>query len=64
TETATPEPTNTPTITPTPTATPTPIDVVEVMTENLPPILVGLSIMLVVVVLGAGLSLVRGPRDI
>jgi hypothetical protein len=70
TETATPAPTDSPTITltpsvtPTPTVTPTPIDVVQLVYTNLPPVFVGASALLVVVIIAAGISVIRGPRDI
>lgn len=62
TYTATPEPT--PTVTPTPTNTPTPIDVAAVVSASLPPVLVTVSVLMVAVIFMAGLSIVRGPRDI
>ncbi|MEZ4735372.1 MAG: hypothetical protein R3E79_50410 [Caldilineaceae bacterium] len=62
TDTPTPEPT--PTNTATPTNTPTPIDVVAVVAAGLPPVLIVLSLFMVAVILVAGISIVRGPRDI
>ena len=70
--TETPVPTNTPvptetpppTATPSPTITPTPIDIGEVIYTSLPPVFVGAGVLLFVAVLAAGLSIVRGPRDI
>lgn len=62
TYTATPE--STPTITPTPTNTPTPIDVAAVVSASLPPVLVAVSLFMVAIIFMAGLSIVRGPRDI
>ncbi len=62
TETPTPEPT--PTMTATPTNTPTPIDVAAIVYSSLPPVMVGVSVLLVAVIVMAGLSIVRGPRDI
>jgi hypothetical protein len=70
TATATPSPTDSPTTTatpttaPTPTQTPTPIDVVAVIYKNLPPVFVGASVLLFAVIIAAGVSIVRGPRDI
>jgi hypothetical protein len=70
TVTDTPAPTETPTLvqtatnTATPTITPTPVDVVQVIYTNLPPVFVGASVLLVVVIVAAGISVVRGPRDI
>jgi photosystem II stability/assembly factor-like uncharacterized protein len=70
TVTATTPPTETPTTpptataTPSPTVTPTPIDVVQVIYTNLPPVFVGASVLLVVVIIAAGISVIRGPRDI
>jgi hypothetical protein len=56
----------TPTVTetPLPTATREPIDVAEIVSVTLPPVFVGAGVLLVFVVVAAGLSLVRGPRDI
>jgi photosystem II stability/assembly factor-like uncharacterized protein len=64
--TATPPPTLTPTVTltPLPTATSEPIDVGALISVTLPPVFVGAGVLLVFVVVAAGLSLVRGPRDI
>jgi hypothetical protein len=64
--TATPPPTLTPTVTltPLPTATREPIDVTELVSATLPPVFVGAGVLLVFVIVAAGLSLVRGPRDI
>ena len=56
--------TPTPTTTPTATATRVPIDVAKVVYASLPPIFVGASVLLVVVIVAAGMSVVRGPRDI
>jgi hypothetical protein len=64
TVTGTPTDTPTPTLTPTPTETPVPIDIGEVVYTSLPPVFVGASILLFIVILAAGLSVVRGPRDI
>ena len=72
TPTQTGTPTNTPTVTetptatltPTPTSTRVPIDVGKVVYTSLPPVFVGASILLVFVIVAAGLSVVRGPRDI
>lgn len=63
-DTDTPAPTATPTITPTPGPTPTPIDVAKAVYETLPPVFVGASVLLVLMIIGAGLSVIRGPRDI
>lgn len=64
--TATPTalPTMLPTLTPTPTMTRTPIDVAAVIYTNLPPVFVGASALLFVVIIVAGISVIRGPRDI
>lgn len=62
TYTATPAPT--PTVTPTPTNTPTPIDVVAVVSASLPPVLLAVSVLMIAVIFMAGLSIIRGPRDI
>ena len=64
TETETPEPTTTatPTLTPTPTATP--IDIAKEVYQNLPPIFVGMSALLILLIISAGVSIARGPRDI
>jgi len=72
TPTATPTPTLTPTPTstatpadtPTPTLTPVPIDIGEAIYSSLPPVFVGASVLLVVVIFAAGIAVVRGPRDI
>ena len=64
TATFTPMPTNTPEPTPTSTPTRVPVDVVALVQTTLPPVFAGASILLVVVVIAAGLSVVRGPRDI
>lgn len=53
-----------PTDTPLPTATREPIDVGEIVSVTLPPVFVGAGVLLVFVIVAAGLSLVRGPRDI
>jgi hypothetical protein len=64
--TATPTVTALPTVTetPLPTATREPIDVGQLMAVTLPPVFVGAGVLLVFVIVAAGLSLVRGPRDI
>ncbi len=64
TVTDTPTPESTPTHTATPTNTPTPIDVAAIVYSSLPPVIVGVSVLLVAVIVMAGLSIVRGPRDI
>lgn len=61
-ETATP--TESPTATPTLTPTPTPIDVGKVVYAALPPVFVAVSMLLLGVIVAAGISIVRGPRDI
>jgi hypothetical protein len=55
-----------PTVTPTatPPATRAPIDVARIVYTNLPPVFVGASVLLVAVIIAAGVSIVRGPRDI
>ena len=69
TVTETPQPiatstvTATPTTTPTPTATPVPIDLGALFYESMPPLFMGLGLLLIVVVVGAGISIVRGPKD-
>jgi hypothetical protein len=64
--TATLPPTATPTVTltPLPTATREPIDVGGLVAVTLPPVFVGAAVLLVFVIVAAGMSLVRGPRDI
>jgi hypothetical protein len=64
--TAAPTPTATPTVTdtPLPTATREPVDVAGLVSSSLPPVFVGAGVLLVFVIVAAGLSLVRGPRDI
>lgn len=62
--TITPPPTATPTVTPTPTATPVPIDVVAEVRTRLPVLFVGAALVMLLVILGAGISIIRGPRDI
>lgn len=64
--TAIPSPTVTPTVTetPLPTATREPIDVGQIVAVTLPPVFVGAGVLLIFVIVAAGLSLVRGPRDI
>jgi hypothetical protein len=64
--TALPTPTSLPTVTetPLPRATREPIDVAAVISVSLPPVFVGAGVLLVFVIVAAGLSLVRGPRDI
>lgn len=64
TNTNTPTPEQSPTPTPTPTATPTPIDVAAIVSASLPPVLVAVSLVMVAIILMAGISIVRGPRDI
>ena len=64
TETPTPTPSPTVTETPLPTATREPIDVGQLVAVTLPPVFVGAGVLLVFVIVAAGLSLVRGPRDI
>ena len=66
TPTETPSPTVSPTVTetPLPTATREPIDVGQIVAVTLPPVFVGAGVLLVFVIVAAGLSLVRGPRDI
>jgi hypothetical protein len=65
TVTATPAPpTATPTVTPTPTNTPVPIDLGAEIYQRLPPVFVGAGILLFLAVVAAGVSIVRGPRDI
>ena len=64
TPTATPTATETATAIPTPTATPTPIDVAEFVYASLPPVFVAASMLLLAVIVLAGVSIVRGPRDI
>lgn len=62
--TDTPPPTWTPTITPTPTATPVPIDVVAEVRTRLPVLFAGAALVMLFVIVAAGVSIVRGPRDI
>jgi len=63
-DTPSPVATEPPTETPTPAPTRTPINVEELVQTTLPPVFVGASILLAVVVVAAGLSVIRGPRDI
>ena len=58
TYTATPEPTSTPT------ATPIPIDVLAEVNARLPVLFLGAIAALGLVVVAAGVSILRGPRDI
>ncbi len=62
--TETPSPSATPTEIPTPTQTPIPVDIAAVVYETLPSVFVGLGLLLFAFVLGAGISIVRGPKDI
>jgi len=62
--TETPSPSATPTEIPTPTPTPIPIDVAAVVYETLPSVFVGLGALLLAFVIGAGIAIVRGPKDI
>lgn len=64
TPTITPTFTNTPTATNTPLVTPTPIDVGKIARTATPPLLLGLGIAAFVLVLIAGIAILRGPRDI
>ncbi|MBW7886038.1 MAG: hypothetical protein H3C34_26095 [Caldilineaceae bacterium] len=68
TPTATPLPTDTPAPTATPTATPAPtrepIDIIAEVNDRLPVVFLGLTAILAVVVVAAGVSILRGPRDI
>jgi hypothetical protein len=41
-----------------------PVDIAAAVYTNLPPVFVGAGVLLFLVVIGAGLSIVRGPRDI
>lgn len=65
-DTPTPQPpTATPTVTPTPTPSgPTAGEVAAETVTQLPPVFVGAGLVLLVIVLIAGLSITRGPRDI
>ncbi len=53
-----------PTATQPPRATREPLDVGEMVYTSLPPVFVGAGVLLIFVILAAGLSVVRGPRDI
>jgi photosystem II stability/assembly factor-like uncharacterized protein len=70
TDTETPVPTETPspsatsTEIPTPTPTAIPVDVGEVLYETLPSVFMGLGLLLFAFVIGAGIAIVRGPKDI
>lgn len=59
-------PTGTPTETPapSPTATTIPIDVAAVVDSALPPLLLGLGALTFLLMVGAGISVLRGPRDL
>lgn len=63
-ETPVPPPTLFPTETPRPAPTGMPIDLTKYVRSSLPPVFVGASLLLLVVVVAAGFSVVRGPRDI
>lgn len=64
TPSATPTATPLPTETPTPTLTPTPIDVGQIVYASLPPVFFAVSLLLIGVIAAAGISIIRGPRDI
>jgi hypothetical protein len=64
TPTAAPPTPASPTSAPLPSATREPIDVAELAAVTLPPVFVGAGVLLIFVIVAAGLSLVRGPRDI
>jgi len=64
TPTVTPTFTNTPTATNTPLVTPTPIDVGRIARTAAPPLLLGLGIIAFILVVIAGVAILRGPRDI
>jgi subtilisin family serine protease len=53
-----------PTMTPLPTPTREPLDVAAVLYTSLPPVFVGAGVLLALVIVAAGLSVIRGPRDI
>lgn len=66
TDTVTPLPTESPTpaATDTPQATREPVDVAGLVYTSLPPVFVGAGVLLFFVIVAAGLSVIRGPRDI
>ena len=66
TPTITPTATPSPTATQTPTITPTspPIDFEKIANTTLPPLFLGLGLVAVLVLLGAALAILRGPKDI
>ena len=64
TATSTPTDTPPPTLTPLPTPTREPLDVAAVVATSLPPVFVGAGVLLALVIVAAGLSVIRGPRDI
>lgn len=64
TPTLTPTPTITPTFTPTPLVTPTPIDVGKIARTAAPPLLLGLGFVALLLIIGAAIAILRGPRDI
>lgn len=63
TEPPTPAPTQ-PAPTPEPAATREPVDVAGLVYTSLPPVFVGAGVLLFFVIVAAGLSVIRGPRDI
>lgn len=63
-EEATSEPTPPPTLTPAPARTREPIDLTEYVRSTLPPVFLGATLLLLGIVVVAGISVIRGPRDI
>jgi hypothetical protein len=59
-----PPPALLPTETPRPRPTGMPVDITEYVRSSLPPVFVGASLLLFAVVVAAGFSVIRGPRDI
>ncbi len=53
-----------PTVTPAPRKTREPIDVTKYLQSSLPPVFLGATLLLLGIVVVAGISVVRGPRDI
>lgn len=62
--TPTPPPTLLPTETPRPVFTRVPIDIAAYVRSSLPPVFMGATLLLLAVVIVAGFSVIRGPRDI
>ena len=59
-----PRPTLLPTETPRPAPTRPPVDITAYVRSSLPPVFMGATLLLLAVVVVAGFSVIRGPRDI